>query len=109
MVEDVKKKEAAIVFEDIRGIRNIYRRGNYQGRKFRARMNSVSWGEVKRQIEYKAAWAGVPVIHLTKSETRGTSSLCYQCGERLQSDRAHKRQLWCGKCGKGSTETLSLS
>jgi len=28
--------------------------------------------------------AGIPVIHLTKSETRGTSSYCYRCGARLQ-------------------------
>jgi len=28
--------------------------------------------------------AGIPVIHLTESETRGTSSYCYRCGARLQ-------------------------
>jgi putative transposase len=78
IVEDAKNKVAAIVLEDIRGLRNLYRKGNYQGRDFRARMNSVPWGEVKRQIDYKAAWAGVPIINLTKSETRGTSSDCYQ-------------------------------
>jgi putative transposase len=98
IVEDAKNKEGAIVFEDIKDIRKLYRKGNYQGRDFRARMNSVPWHEIKRQIEYKAAWAGVPVIHLTKSETRGTSSLCYRCGERLQGDRAHRRELWCQKC-----------
>jgi putative transposase len=98
IVEDAKNSESAIIFEDIKDIRNLYKKGSYQGRNFRARMNSVPWHEIKRQIEYKAAWAGVPVIHLTKSETRGTSSLCYQCGERLQGDRAHKRQLWCQKC-----------
>jgi putative transposase len=100
IVVEAKNNEAAIVLEDIRGLRNLYRKGNYQGRNFRARMNSVPWGEIKWQIEYKAAWAGVPVINLTKSETRGTSSLCYQCGERLQGDRSKPRQLWCQKCEK---------
>jgi putative transposase len=61
-------------------------------------MNSVPWYEIKRQIEYKAIWKGVPVIQLTNSETRGTSKLCPACGERLQEDKAHKRQLWCRKC-----------
>jgi putative transposase len=98
IVEEAKNNEAAIVLEDIRGLRNLYKKGNYQSRNFRARMNSVPWGEVKSQIEYKAAWEGVPVIHLTKSETRGTSSLCYQCGERLQGNRSKPRQLWCQKC-----------
>jgi hypothetical protein len=43
---------------------------------------------------------GIPVIQLTKSETRGTSSVCYVCRERLQSSREKPRQLWCKKCEK---------
>ena len=91
------------MLEDIKGIRNLYRKGNFQGRSFRARINSVPWYEIKRQIEYKAAWEGVPVIQLSKGETRGTSQICPVCGERLQEDRqdrVHPRQLWCNKCGK---------
>ena len=67
------------------------------------RMNSVPWYEIKRQIEYKAAWNGVPVIQLTKGETRHTSKDCPACGERLQVDRysrVHRRELWCKTCGK---------
>jgi hypothetical protein len=48
--------------------------------------------------------AGIPVIQLTKSETRGMSSYCYRCGERLQgaggNDVQHRRELWCPKCAK---------
>ena len=73
VVSDARERLAAIVFEDIKGLRNLYRKGNFQGKNFRARMNSVPWYEIKRQIEYKAAWEGVPVIQLTKGETRGTS------------------------------------
>ena len=57
----------------------------------------------KTQIEYKAAWEGVPVIQLTKGETRGTSKICPAFGERLQEDRfskVHYRELWGEKCGK---------
>ena len=91
IVEYAKANQSAIVFEDIRGIRSLYRKGNFRGKNFRGRMNAVPWYEIKRQIEYKAAWEGVPVIQLTKSETRGKSKLCPVCGERLQEDRAHKR------------------
>jgi len=98
IVADAKRNRSAIVFEDIKGIRDLYKKGNFQGKKFRGRMNSVPWYEIKRQVEYKAAWEGVPVIQLTKSETRGTSKLCPVCGERLLEDRAHKRQLWCNVC-----------
>ena len=93
----------AIVFEDITHIRSMYKRGNYQGRKYRRMMNN-NWpfAEIKRQIEYKANWIGIPVIHLTKKETRGTSLECYICGERLQrafkKDVLHRRQLWCNAC-----------
>ena len=49
------QRREAIVLEDIRDIRNLYRRGNGQGRRFRGRMNRWSFGEAQRQIEYKAS------------------------------------------------------
>jgi putative transposase len=98
VVNDLKENQAASVFEDITNLRNLYKKGNGQTRYFRGRMNSVPWNEIKRQIEYKAAWEGVPVIQLTKKETRGTSIICPECGERLQEDRDHPRMLWCNKC-----------
>jgi transposase len=65
-------------------------------------MNSWPFYEVKRQIEYKAAWEGVPVITLSRNDTRGTTMDCVRCGERLQSpvrgDLERHRQLWCEKC-----------
>ena len=98
VVESALKNRQGIVFEDIREIRNLYQRGNWQGRKYRSKMNSWPFHEIKRQIEYKATWLGVPVIHLTKSETRGTSQTCPKCGERLQSGKELKRKLWCQRC-----------
>jgi putative transposase len=103
VVLDAKERQAAIVFEDIKGLRKLYRKGNFQGKNFRAKMNSIPWYEIKRQVEYKAAWEGVPVVQLSKGETRGTSKSCPACGERLQGDRfskVHYRELWCSKCRK---------
>ena len=93
----VERKEA-IVLEDIRGIRRLYRRGNWQGRKHRGKMNGWSFGEAQRQIEYKARWIGLPVIRLSRRETRGSCVTCPRCGERLQSDKRLVRKLWCGNC-----------
>ncbi|MDA4129441.1 MAG: IS200/IS605 family accessory protein TnpB-related protein [Thaumarchaeota archaeon] len=96
VVKLAKKSRSVLVFEDIRNLRNLFKKGNFQGKNFRARMNSIPWYEIKRQIEYKAAWEGVPVIQLTRTETRGTSKDCPACGERLQEDRfsrAHRREL----------------
>jgi putative transposase len=102
IVQDAKANKQAIVFEEIGDIRNLYQKGNWQGRRYRAIMNSAPFGEIKRQVEYKATWEGVPVITLTRGETRGTTMDCPKCGERLQSaaqdDVEHRRQLWCGVC-----------
>ena len=104
IVSKAKAENVGVVFEDIRYIRTLYRKGNNQGPAFRSKMNSVPWGEIKRQIEYKAAWEGIPVITLTRGETRGTSRDCPRCGERLQAgakdDRNHYRMLWCQKCAR---------
>ena len=93
----VQRREA-IVLEDIHGIRGLYRKGNGQTRKYRGRMNGWSFSEAQRQLEYKARWAGLPIIHLSRRETRGSSVTCPRCGERLQSDKRLRRKLWCGKC-----------
>jgi putative transposase len=100
VVKQAKEQKAAIVFEDIRGIRQLYLRGNGQRRENRFKFNSWPFYELKRQITYKATWEGVRVIQLTKGETRKTSILCPRCGERTQEDREHRRQLWCPLCKK---------
>src|SRR2546427_373313 len=92
------QRRQAMGLEDIRGIRALYRKGNGQGRKYRGRMNAWSFSEAQRQIEYKARWTGLPVIRLSRRETRGSSMTCPRCGERLQSDKRLTRKLWCSKC-----------
>jgi putative transposase len=91
IVNTAREKKQAIVFEDIRDIRKLYQKGNWQGRRTIGRMNSWPFGEIKRQIEYKAKWLGIPTIQLTRSETYGTSSLCSTCGERTRSYKVSKQ------------------
>jgi len=98
IVAEALERKQAIVFENIEGIRRLYRRGNGQGPTYRGRMNGWSFSEAQRQLEYKARWVGLPVIRLSRRETRGTSVTCPQCGERLQEDKRIKRKLWCGEC-----------
>lgn len=102
IIQQAKEQKAAIVFEDIKRIRGLYLRGNYQNRNYRAKMNSWPYYELERQVKYKAAWEGIPVIQLSKAETRGTSQLCPRCGKRTQvaarDDVQHRRQLWCEQC-----------
>ena len=60
-------------------------------------MNGWSFSEAQRQIEYNARCASLPIIHLSRRETSGSSMTCPRCGERLQSDK-RLRKLWCSKC-----------
>jgi putative transposase len=102
VVKSAAKNRAALAIEDLTGIRKMYRRGNGQGADYRFRLNSWPHWRAKKLTEYKAAWKGVTIIPLTKSETSGSSSKCPACGEKLRNpakgDVAHARMLWCQKC-----------
>jgi putative transposase len=94
IVTEAKAKQYGIAMEKFTGIRRLYRRGNWQGRWHRGRMNSWSYGELQRQIEYKARWEGLLVIYV---HTHGTSSKCSICGERMKPEE--NRMLRCPSCG----------
>ena len=98
IIDIAAQQRTAIVLENIEGIRSLYRKGNGQGRKYRGRMNEWSFREAQRQIEYKSRWIGLPVVRLSRRETRGSSITCPRCGERLQSDKHLQRKLWCSNC-----------
>ena len=80
--------------EKLTGIRRLYQKGNGQSRNYRARMNSWSYGELQRQIEYKARWEGVRVIYVP---ARNTSKRCSVCGYKTLESAG--RRLWGPKCG----------
>src|SRR5438552_13562785 len=94
IVDQAKTRRYGIVMERLTGIRRLHQKGNGQSRNYRARMNSWSFGELQRQIEYKARWEGVKVIYVP---ARNTSKRCSVCGYKtLESTQ---RQLWCPHCG----------
>ena len=89
----IVSKNQGIIMENIKGIRKLYRKGNGQGNKYRGRMNSWSYYEFQRQIEYKAKWAGLPVRYVRAA---GTSSRCAVCGVKVIPEE--HRKMWCPKC-----------
>ena len=93
IIEHARQNRMMIAMEDIKGIRKLYRKGNYQGRRYRAKMNSWSYYELQRQIQYKAAWEGVPIIYVSPW---GTSSKCSRCGDRMFTEE--NRVLRCASC-----------
>ncbi len=97
IVQKARESKSIIVFEDLKGIRKLYKKGNGQGKKYRGIMNSWSFYELQRQIQYKADWKGIPVRFVSPVRT---SILCPICGDRTQEDRAQHRQVWCSSCKK---------
>ena len=94
VVLDAKRRHFGIVMEKLTGIRKLYRKGNWQGGSYRGMMNSWSYFELQRQIEYKAKWEGIPIIYVNP---RGTSVKCSICGSRMKPEE--NRQLKCQSCG----------
>ena len=80
IVEKAKQNKFGIVMENLKGIRKLYRKGNGQGRNYRAQLNSWSFYEFQRQIKYKAKWEGIPVVYVP---ARNTSRKCSICGSNL--------------------------
>ncbi len=97
IVDNAVKEKAAIVLENLKGVRKLYKKGNGQGNKYRRRLNGWQFYELQRQIEYKARWVGLPPVEYV--DPRNTSTQCPQCGKRLQEDMQQHRKLSCNNCG----------
>jgi len=95
IVNHAKANNLAIIMENLKGIRKLYRKGNGQGTSFRGRMNSWMFWEIQRQTDYKARWEGNPVFCVNP---RNTSRKCPTCGSSLVE--LEGRQLWCPLCKK---------
>src|SRR3989442_15693021 len=85
IVDEAKTRRYGIVMEKLTGVRRLYQKGNGQSRDYRARMNSWSYGELQRQIDYKARWEGVQVIYVS---ARNTSKRCSICGYKTLESTA---------------------
>jgi hypothetical protein len=81
--------------EKLKGIRKLYHNGNGQGTSYRGRMNSWTFHEIQRQIEYKAKWEDIPIEHV---KPRGTSRKCPECDSSLI--RLEGRRLMFPSCKK---------
>jgi putative transposase len=95
IVDYAKENHLGIKMEKLTGIRKLYRKGNGQGRSYRGRMNTWVFGETQRQIDYKAAWIGVPAYRVNP---KGSSSHCPDCGSRVTP--LQDRKLYCMPCDK---------
>jgi len=89
MVNMAKDQNAALVFEDLSGIRKTRK----QHRSFRYALNSWSFYQLQQFVEYKATLLGVPVLYVDPAYT---SQNCSHCGMRGQRQG---KKFKCPVCG----------
>jgi len=95
IVEYAKQTKSVIVLEKLKGLRNNHRKGNWEGRALRGRLNSWCYGKLQKFMEYKARWEGIPVIYVN---SKGTSTTCSKCGCKVKLN-PRGRVVECSKCG----------
>ena len=84
-----KKQHAALVFEDLSGIRKTRK----QARSFKYALHSWSFYQLQQFVEYKAKLLGVPILYVDPAYT---SQDCSRCGARgIRSGKEFK----CPTCG----------
>jgi len=104
IIEHAQANRFGIVMERLKGIRKLYRKGNGQGKSYRGRMNSWTFREFQSQVEYKAAWAGLPVTYVIP---RGTSRKCPDCGSSMI--KLEGRKLICPSCKQAEDRDVVAS
>ena len=89
LVDMAKDRGAALVFEDLNGIRKTRK----QHRSFKYALHSWSFYQLQQFVEYKAKLLGVPVLYIDPAYT---SQNCSRCGGRGQR---RGKEFKCPVCG----------
>jgi glycosyltransferase involved in cell wall biosynthesis len=90
--------------KDMNLVAEVFNKLKAKHREIRLRLVASPHPNFPHDFRQLTPFEGVPVITLTRGETKGTTIDCPRCGERLQwpvrGDAMHRRQLWCEKCGR---------
>jgi putative transposase len=90
LVDQARETGAVIAIGDLSGIRKGSR-----GKRMNRIVNTMPFNRLSNFIEYKAAWAGVPVIKVGEEYTSRECRICRQDGKRLSQGR-----FICPSCGE---------
>ena len=72
-------------------------------------MNSWPFHELKRQVECKAAWEGVPAVTPSEGDEGhhdGLSATRKRLRAPVRGNSPHYRQLWCQRCERWDDRDL---
>jgi putative transposase len=92
LVERAQRSSAALGLEDLSGLRSRVKARRQQ------RPRHANWGffQLRQDVTYKAALAGVPVILV---DPRYTSQECNHCGHIAKANRPSQNRFSCQRCG----------
>lgn len=102
LVDEAVQERAALVFEDLKGIRERTRRFSP---KLNRMLNSWAFAQLESFVKYKAEIAGIEVISVP---ARGTSRTCPRCGTEDKSSRSGAH-FQCVLCGYRSSADLAAA
>ncbi|WP_214102934.1 RNA-guided endonuclease InsQ/TnpB family protein [Acrocarpospora catenulata] len=92
IVTEAERTSRGIALEDLGGIRERVRLCKPQ----QVTLHSWSFQQFGRFVAYKAARAGVPVVHV---DPRHTSQECCECGHISKRNRPNQATFRCTSCG----------
>ena len=91
MTAELVRKNDAVVMEDL-AVKNMMK-----NRKLSKAIADASWGEIRRQLEYKCEWHGRTFLQVGRFYP--SSQLC-GCGYRNADVKDLKIRFWvCPECG----------
>lgn len=88
----LSSENKTIFLEQLNGIRRLYKKGNYQRKGFRFKMNAWPRYKLQNQIQYKSSWNGNYIYFVNP---RGTSTKCSICDAKVIGEPNDKMsQVW---------------
>lgn len=83
---------------DVIAIEDLAPSNMVKNRKLAKSISDVSWGEFRRQLEYKANWHGKTVVKIDRFYP--SSQLCSNCGAKWAGTKDLSIRSWtCPECG----------
>lgn len=93
---------------DIIAIEDLVLSNMVKNHKLAKSISDVSWGEFRRQLEYKANWYGKIVVRIDRFYP--SSQLCSVCGAKWSGTKDLNVRKWiCSECGMEHDRDINAS